>query len=69
MKTEFAPTPEEYLQRITKKGVRSARLAQRALPPEKFALELRAPGVELETKLPELTASLAGTKITACATP
>lgn len=63
------PAAEEFLQTLAKKGVRSARLASRVLPPEKFALELRAPGGDLDAQLPALTANLADTEITACATP
>lgn len=45
---------EELLQTVARKGVRSARLARRELPPEKFSIELRAATTELSRKLPDL---------------
>ncbi|MCX8087239.1 MAG: SPOR domain-containing protein [Rhodocyclaceae bacterium] len=45
---------EEHLQALAKKGVRSARLGKRELPPFRFAVELTAPAQELPAKLPEL---------------
>lgn len=60
---------EDYLQSIVRKGVRSARLAKRELPPEKFALELRAPTEALDRKLPELMAPLTGVDLTNCTKP
>lgn len=59
-------TADEYMQSITKKGVRSARLAQRQLPPERFALELRAPATGFAGKLAELTAPLAQVGLVDC---
>jgi hypothetical protein len=59
---------EDYLQSIVRKGVRSARLAKRELPPERFALELRAPAEALDNKLPELVAPLTGANLVSCAT-
>lgn len=57
---------EEFLQSITRKGVRSAQLARRDITPEKFVVELRAPADELQRKLPELMASLAGASRNDC---
>ncbi|MDP3032537.1 MAG: SPOR domain-containing protein [Rhodocyclaceae bacterium] len=57
---------EEFLQSLTRKGVRSAQLARRDIAPEKFIVELRAPADELERKLPELMAPLAGASRTDC---
>lgn len=62
-------TAEEYLQAIGKKGVRSARLAKRALPPEKFAVELRAPADALAARLPELQALFAQAGFADCPRP
>lgn len=62
-------TAEEHLRSLVKKGVRSARLAQRQLPPEKFALELRAPANGFVEKLAELTAPLAQVERMDCANP
>lgn len=58
---------EEFLQSVARKGVRSARLAKRALPQEKVALELRAPAAELARRLPELLAPLAHASVADCA--
>ncbi len=57
---------EEFLQSMTRKGVRSAQLARRDIKPEKFVVELRAPADELQRKLPELMASLAGASRNDC---
>lgn len=62
-------TAEEYMQAIGKKGVRSARLAKRALPPEKFAVELRAPADALAARLPELQALFAQAGFADCPRP
>lgn len=59
-------TAEEHLQSLAKKGVRSARLARRDLPPERFALELVAAQAELTEKLPALLAGLDGIKVGEC---
>ncbi|MBA3032107.1 MAG: hypothetical protein KKF85_10690 [Gammaproteobacteria bacterium] len=60
---------EEFLQSIVRKGVRSAQLAKRELPPERMAVELRAPKDELTRKLPELLAPLTDARVADCATP
>jgi len=62
-------TAEEYLRTIGKKGVRSARLARRALPPEQFAVELRAPADAFADKLPELQALFERAEFADCARP
>jgi len=59
-------TAEEYFQSLSRKGVRSARMARRDLPPERFAVELRAPESELAGKLPALTAELTDIRIAEC---
>lgn len=60
---------EELLQSLTKKGVRSAQLGQRELPAEKFSLELRAPAAVLDSKLPDLMATLPQATAQDCAGP
>jgi hypothetical protein len=62
-------TAEEYLQALGKKGVRSARLARRALPPEQFAVELRAPAAALADKLSELRTLFAQAEFADCPGP
>ncbi|MCX8018048.1 MAG: SPOR domain-containing protein [Rhodocyclaceae bacterium] len=60
---------QEHLQSLAKKGVRSAKLARRELPPLRFALELSAPAGELAGKLPELVAGLPAITLADCANP
>ncbi len=60
---------EELLQSLTKKGVRSAQLGKRELPAEKFSLELRAPAAVLDSKLPDLMATLPQATAQDCAGP
>lgn len=57
---------EEFMQSVMRKGVRSAQLAKRDIKPEKFIVELRAPAEELDRKLPDLMAPLAGASRTDC---
>ncbi len=59
-------TAGEYLRELQKKGVRSARLASRELPPTRFAVDFRAPAGELAEKLPVLAAGLADTSLVDC---
>lgn len=63
------PLAEEFLQSMTKKGVRSARLVKRELPVEKYALEVRAPAGALTRKLPDLLLPLANASLTDCVAP
>jgi hypothetical protein len=60
---------EEFLQSVTKKGVRSARLAKRELPVEKHALEIRAPAGVMTQKLPDVLLPLANASLIDCAMP
>ncbi len=60
---------EEFLQSLTKKGVRSARMAKRELPVDKHALEVRAPAGALTQKLPDILLPLANASLADCATP
>lgn len=57
---------EEFLQTVMRQGARSARLAKRALPQEKVALELRAPAAELARKLPDLLKPLLQARVADC---
>ncbi len=57
---------EEYFRAAARKGVRSARVMLRELPPERFALELSAPEGELSAKLPVLIESLGAANVTGC---
>ena len=58
---------EAHLQALAKKKVRSARLAQRALPPEQFTVDLRAPAGALAVRLAELQALFAQAEFIDCA--
>jgi hypothetical protein len=60
---------DEFLQSLTKKGVRSAQIGKRELPAEKFSLELRAPAAVLDSKLPDLMATLPQASAQDCAAP
>lgn len=60
---------DELLQSLAKQGVRSAQIGKRSLPPEKFSLELHAPASVLDSKLPELMATLPQAGARDCATP
>lgn len=51
---------QEFLQKLTAKGVRSARIIPRDTPPDKFAVELRAPVDQLAALLPDLSTALPG---------
>jgi hypothetical protein len=57
---------DEFLQSLTKKGVRSARLIQRTPPAAKFAVELRAPAEEIDQKVPDLLPPQAQVKLVDC---
>jgi len=57
---------EAHLQALVKQKVRSARLAQRALPPEQFAVDLRAQAGALAVKLAELQALFAHAEFIDC---
>jgi len=59
-------TAAEHLRELQKKGVRSARLASRELPPTQFAVDFRAPAVDLAEKLPVLAAGLTDTSLVDC---
>lgn len=58
---------QEFLQSLIAKGVRSAKIIQRELPADKFAVELRAPNDQLAATLPGLAAALPGAATTDCA--
>lgn len=60
------PLAEDYLQAAVKKGVRSAKILSRELPPERYALELRGPADTLNRKLPELMAALPQASLADC---
>lgn len=60
------PLAEDYLQSAAKKGVRSAKILSRELPPERYALELRGPTEILNKKLPELMVPLAQASLADC---
>ncbi|MDP1525636.1 MAG: hypothetical protein Q8M20_07485 [Rhodocyclaceae bacterium] len=53
-----AQNAQEFLQKLTAKGVRSARVIQHDSTPIKFAVELRAPADQLADTLPGLSAAL-----------
>jgi hypothetical protein len=57
---------QDYLQTVGRKGVRSAKLAKRELPSEKFVLEMHAPAAELMRRLPDVLAPLGQTTVTDC---
>lgn len=57
---------EQLMQTLSRKGVRSARLAKHDLPPEKSAIDLRAPADLLAAKLPDLMTKLPNAKQTEC---
>lgn len=61
-----ASLAEDYLQAAASKGVRSAKILSRELPPERYALELRGPAEILDKALPELMAPLAQASLTDC---
>lgn len=60
---------EELLRSLTKKGVRSAELGKRELPAERYTLDLRAPAAVLDSKLPELMATLPQASAHDCTVP
>lgn len=60
---------DEFLQSLTKKGVRSAQIGKRELPAEKFSVELRAPAAVLDNKLPDLMAALPQATAQDCTVP
>lgn len=60
---------QDYLQTVSRKGVRSAKLAKHELPSDRFAVELRAPAGELSRRLGDLLAPLAQASVTDCAAP
>jgi hypothetical protein len=49
---------EQLMQTLSRKSVRSVRMTKREIPPEKLALDLRAPADQLAAKLPDLMANL-----------
>jgi len=59
-------TATAYFESLTQRGVRSVRMLPRTLPPERFALELRAFEEELTEKLPSLKAGLGEVLIVEC---
>jgi hypothetical protein len=63
------PLAEDYLQNAVKKGVRTAKILSRELPPERYALELRGPADVLNKKLPELMVPLAQASLADCPNP
>jgi len=60
---------EQLLQTLIHKGVRSARIVNRALPPEKWALDLRAPADLLAPQMAELLANLPHASQAECTNP
>jgi hypothetical protein len=63
------PLAEDYLQTAVKKGVRTAKILSRELPPERYALELRGAADAINKKLPELMVPLAQAGLADCPTP
>lgn len=57
----------ELLQAMVRRGVRSARLAKRELPPEKFSVELHAAPDELARKLPAWLSMAPNASLANCA--
>jgi len=61
------PAASEFLQGLTKRGVRSARVDLRQAPTVKASLETRGPAATLLRQLPQLIAAYAGATSDECA--